>query len=88
MIVLHDLPLYLYANAFRRSGTCGKFLEERDPVQQLIRRRMWLEEQHFMVHCLLVPEFHRRRKSTNWQWEPDLQTEDDNFLASSTEGTQ
>jgi hypothetical protein len=23
-----------------------------------------------------------------WQWEPDLQTEDDNFLASSTKGTQ
>jgi hypothetical protein len=55
MIVLHDLPLYLYANAFRRSGTCEIFLEEWDLVRQLIRRRLWLKEQHFMVHYLLVP---------------------------------
>jgi hypothetical protein len=65
MIVLHDLPLYLYDNALRRSGTCGIFLEEWAPVQQLIQMRLWIEEQHFTVHHLLVPEFHPRRKTTN-----------------------
>jgi hypothetical protein len=54
MIVLHDLSLYLYDNAFRRSRTCGNFLEEWDPIRQLIQRRLWLGEQYFMVHYLFV----------------------------------
>jgi hypothetical protein len=46
--MLHDLSLNLYGNAFRRSRTYGNFLEEFNLAWQLIRRRLWPEEQHFM----------------------------------------